>query len=163
MYKMGFTNNDDTLSDVELYHELLVMVNNKSYQARQQLAAMPDLPCSIVDKLVIDSCPFVRAELAKNPTVKISVLNALANDDITKVRIAVAGNENVTRDILMKFINDPKDNGVHYHLAMSRSTPINILFKLCDFKCTTIKRLLMTNTALPIECREMLYHASHSI
>ncbi|MFF2523271.1 hypothetical protein [Streptomyces liangshanensis] len=74
--------------------------DHPSSRLRRDLAARPDLPPEVSERLAADAAPAVRADLARNPAIGGPLIRAMAGDPDQDVRRALAHHPHVPLDVL---------------------------------------------------------------
>nr|WSX77925.1 hypothetical protein OH826_31235 [Streptomyces sp. NBC_00899] len=82
--------------------------DHPSMHLRWALAARPDLPSQVYERLAVDTVPGIRADLAENPAIGEALIRVLAADRGHDVRRRLAHNPRVPLDVLTELAGTAK-------------------------------------------------------
>lgn len=119
---------------------------------RRIVAANPNTPKDVLERLAKDSAGLVRRHVAENPHTAPEVLKLLAYDQEQEVRLAVAENSSTPTDLLARLGSDP-DVDVRYGVAENPHMPMSILAELARddnpyIRCRALKTLKILSPEL---------------
>lgn len=92
---------------------------------RAAVAANPDMPSAVLDRLVDDPRPDVRRHVASNWAASTTVLERLANDTSPSVRSMVARNPNTGPATLTRLAEDGEGE-IRTYVARHAATPDDV-------------------------------------
>jgi hypothetical protein len=128
--------------------------DHPSMLLRWALAARPDLPSQVCERLTADAAPGVRADLAENPAIDDALIRVLAGDRGHDVQRRLAHNPHVPLDVLTHLAGATKI-GLTLLPRIAAASPAEVE-ELAQSPNPDARMLLAQRRDLPAEIRDVL-------
>jgi hypothetical protein len=168
------------------------------YQLAKESAFMPAMDTALMRRLVDQEGDdeVARGKVAANPNVPLDLMNRLATDSATYVRWSLAGNPNIAHELLMRFahegnpevmgVSEDGDGGgasnpridistlerlaahpseeVRASVTLNENTPSHILASLAQDSSPYVREILASSVRIPVEImRSLVGDSSHDV
>ncbi|GAA1362662.1 hypothetical protein [Streptomyces beijiangensis] len=133
---------------------VVAFADHPSMLLRCQLAARPDLPPEVAERLAVDPLPGVRADLAENPAIGEALIRTLAADRGHDVQRRLAHHPQVPLDVLAALAGSTKIGATPVP-RIAAASPAEIE-ELAKSPCPAVRMLLAQRRDLPAAIRDAL-------